>query len=643
MATGNSYDSTLAPELKACRGRVLKAFRDAEKVHRPYADRWREQQSLYLYHQALQEYVQKANDRDVAAREAAHAWKSNLCIPLIFGAIEVIVPRAISNNPTMTVKPKKAEGAAAAMQIKELLEQQQLDIDYDLKLEPTVRRGFKHGLGVQKISWKHTTRKVVRESKRSILPGNKAELREIVTFDGPDVEDVDIFDFFWDPSARSVETARYLIQRTWRDIGYIKQKVESEDWLPLDLEEVQKTRGSADTSFTTDPFLPSGVAASDMRAGRDHEVLEYHDREHVYTILNRQFVAVHDITPFYHREMPFQIFRPTLHEGQFVGIGEIEPIKHLQYELNTLRSQRRDNAAVVIDRVFAYQEGMLDPSMLQRGPGVAIATIGDPRETIFPIPVEDLPSSSYREEDAIKADFDRATGIDDSVAGASSGDTATGTQLVQAAANVRISHKTKRLMRETIRPAARQFIELNRQHVTKKKSVRIDDPEQPEGYRFEQIDPEIFAHAVEVSPDAGSTEPDNIVQKRNDALTLYNQLNGNPGIDQEALLKHLLDEHDIADAKSWLVPVDEQPPPEGAPVDPNAPPVAVDPNAAPPPGGPAPPDLGAVIQAVAHQLREMGTPETPVPDARVEQFIQSVLDEASGGAPASNGAVPQPA
>jgi len=584
------YEHEISPEHRACRKVVLDCFAQAEKVHRAYEEPWREQQTLYRTHRALIDYGRRANNRDVAAREIAHEWGAELAIPLIFSAIETIVPRALSSSPTMTVRPNRPSAAPASQAIKELLEQQQIDMDYDMKLLPTARRGFKHGLGVQKTYWKKTTRKVMREGKRRRLRGAKAELREIVTYDGPDVEDVDIFDFFWDPSARSVETARYLIHRTYRDFAYVKRMVESGGWLPLDLEAVAKTKGSSPGIHTTEYPLPFGISVDEKRAGRDYELLEYHDREHVYTILNRQFVAVCDITPFWHREMPFQIFRPTLAEGEFVGIGEIEPARHLQYELNTLRSQRRDNAAFVLDRVYAYWDGMVDPSTFKRGPGALIPTIGAPQEAVFPIPVEDLPSSSYREEDALKSDFDRLTGIDDSLAGAGQQETATGTQLVAQAANVRIAAKTKNLLNETIRPAARQILELNRQHITEARAIRIDDPEQPDGYRFAKIDPELLAADVDVTPDAGSTEPENVVQQRNDALTLFNQLNGNPGVKQDVLIKYLLDQHAIPDSAAWLAP------PE--------------------------PEVGDVLMAVAQKIAALGVPED-----RVESFMQEVAAE----------------
>lgn len=625
MLTSSEYEHSLPPEHKVALAKTVKSVETAQKVHDAYVSRWMEAYQLHRNHTALKNYVSTARDRDAAMREATAYWKAQLFIPLIFGTIETIVPRALSNNPTMTVRPNVPSAVEKCQTIKELLEQQQRDISYDLKLQPTARRGFKYGLGVQKTFWERKVRRVVKREPRSFLRGDRAVLAEIVSFEGPQVEDVDVADFFWDPAAKDVESARWLIHRTWRDLAYIKQRMELGEWFPdgdgpkspdqitdyLKMIGESGTGGMDSASLWGDRLDQLGISGQDTRAGRDHEVLEFHDRERVYIVINRQFVAVCDITPFWHREMPFQIFRPTLQEGEFVGISEIEPIKHLQHELNTMRGQRRDNANFVLDRVTAYMEGMVDPEALRRGPGALIPTITNPSEVIFQLPVEDLPASSYREEEAIKSDFDRATGIDESVAGSgAAGDTATGTQLVQQAAGVRIAQKTKNLMAETIRPAALQFLELNRQHLSEPRPIRIDNPDG--GFDFRAIGPEDVAADVDISPDAGSTEPDNRVQKVNDALTVFNQLVQNPEVDQRKLVLYLLEQNEVPDPESFLAP--------------------------------EAPNIGDALMAVGEAMADKGIPE----DA-IQQFLEPIAAQVAPpeaqqqGAPAPEQPAPQAA
>jgi hypothetical protein len=622
MLTPEAYKQDLDPKHKGALEVVIKAMEASKSIHQVYVDRWREAYKLHRNHTAIRNYVRTAGnerDRDRRAGEAADYWKAELCIPLIFSAIETIVPRAVTRIPTHTVLPLDIDSVPKTEKISEYLQQTKRNISYDRKLAPTARRGFKYGLGVQKTYWERKTRDVTRR-KKGILGRDKAVETKIVTYDGPQVEDVDIGDFFWDPAAKDVESARWLVHRTWRDIRYVKGQLESGDWFPesspseqadlLEMIAKSSTGGMDETSLWGDSLDSEGISGKDTRAGRDHEILEYHDGEYVYTIVNRQFVAICEETPFWHKSLPFQIFRPTIQEGEFVGISEIEPIKHLQYELNTLRSQRRDNAAFVIDRVTAYMEGMVDPDVLKRGPGAHIPTIGDPREVIFQLPVEDLPQSSYREEDALKADFDRATGIDESSAGAgAAGDTATGIQLVQGAANVRIAYKTRNLLTEVDRPAMWQFHELAQQHLSKPTPLRIDDSRSPIGYRFEEITPDDLMANVEIIPDDGSSEPENKTQEVNDALALFNQLNGNTNIDQRALAQYLLIKNGVTDTDALMA--DEQP------------------------------GVGDALMAVAQKLSEM----PGVDGQRIEEFMAPLLQQfappEAGQDAGQNGGPPQ--
>lgn len=146
--------------------------------------------------------------------------------------------------------------------------------------------------------------------------------------------------------------------------------------------------------------------------------------------------------------------------------------------------------------------------------------------------------------------------------GASGSETATGIQLIQAAANVRIALKTKNLLAETVRPAGRQWLELYRQHVDEPRDVRVPDASVPEGYRFTQVGPEQLLSDLDApEPEGGSTEPDNPVQRRQDALALYNAFGQSQVVDQHRLVTHVLREFGLGDAEQYVldpttVPVD---------------------------------------------------------------------------------------
>jgi hypothetical protein len=549
---------------------VKKAFDAAEKIHKPHAERWDESYGLYRNYRDLKKKMKgrAERDRDGIILGARREWAAELFIPYCFATVETIVPRVISQNPRMLVLPRTEEAKDSARRVQELLDVQQKDISYDLKLQSVARSGLKYGLGVGKTIWRREVRKVRRNVPRRLRGGYQTVETEVVLRNGPDFEPVNIWDFFWEPSASSIETAGYVIHRTWRSQEYVKGKVESGEWFPVDLEAVA---GLASSRVYSENIAPKMEAAgmSDYTSDQKlHEVWEYHDRERVYIILDRELVVVADNSPFFHRELPFQIYRPTPQEHEFVGIGEIEPIKHLQYELNTLRSQRRDNATMVMQKAFIYSEGFVDPDDLKIGPGKGIPVRGaNIRDVIQPLEFGEVPGSAYQEANEIKEDIERTTGVSDAVAGGAGmgttgTDTATGIQLVQAAANVRIALKARNLEVEVVREAGRQFMELDRQHILTPQQIRVDDPAVAEGYRFEEVGPQQLLDDIEHPiPDAGSTEPDNPAAKQNSALTLFQALQNNPRVDQGKLASFLLREFDVADAASYMyeegtVPVD---------------------------------------------------------------------------------------
>lgn len=550
-------------------GQIKDRHRASDQRRRPFIDRCNEYYGLYRnYRKLLAE-----PDRDLS--EAKRDWGAELFIPYCFATIETILPRILASNPQMKVKPKDEQALSSVDSIARLFEQRQAEIKYAMQLQPVVRSGLKYGLGVGKTMWDREAKTVRRNAPRALgYWHGMREVEETVTkSEGPTFEYVDIFDFFNDPNARDIDTSEFAIHRTWRSTQYVKERIESGAWgtakaldtgratrALIDMEAIEGL-GSSETrdNVYADRMRAAGLKdVTDMGAGKLHEVWEYHDRERVVTVLDKTFI-VQNKPCYFHAELPFQIFRPTPQEGEFFGIGEIEPIAHLQYELNTLRSQRRDNATLILQKAFMYTEGRLvDPNDLTIAPGEGIAVYGNPRDVIAPLDFGELPNSSYSEEEALKRDIERTTGVSDSVAGGDSTgsvDTATGIQLVQSAANVRIAQKTANLEAELINPAAGQWIELYQQFTFGDRTMTVEDAREPSGFRFESIGPEQLSQRVEIVADAGSTEPENLPQKRNDAMIVGNQMNGDPDIDQRKLKTWLLGEFGIAHPETWLTPL----------------------------------------------------------------------------------------
>lgn len=561
----------LSDDLKQIKERVCKEHSAAEKQHAVYRRRWNHLYGLYRsYEQFRDEHnATSENDRDRGLAQAKRQWGAELFIPYAFTVVETILPRMLSNRPRMLVLPRDRASEENVENMRSLIDAQQAQMRYEIGLQDTAKSGLIYGLGIQKTFWRNTL------SKRKVLvPGMSESWVEGYTtrgWDDPDAEDVDIFDFFWDPFAGSIEECRYVIHRTWRDTAYVKAMVESQKWnnpAGLSVADIESSGSTAKFDSThQERMVAAGQRDWDSKNNQLHEIWEYHNRGDVWTIMDRETPMQVGSNPAWHGELPFQAYRPTT-QGmkQLPGIGEIEPIEDLQQEMNTLRSQRRDNATLKLQQVVAYAEGLVDADDLQFFPGAAIPVNGDPRELLFPINVGDIPNSGYQEEGNLKSDIEMTTGISDPVSGTGdASQTATGVQLVQAAANVRIQLKTRRLEVETIAPATSQMISLNQQRITTNREIRIPalpTPEEPDRrWAWRELGPTELAGEFDCEPEGGSTAPDNVPQNRADAMQLMQLFGGLPElVDPRPLVKEALRLFGLKNVDTYLAPDQRVPP-----------------------------------------------------------------------------------
>jgi hypothetical protein len=624
-------------------GKIKKNKEASQRIHNeldPRFDMWYGLSRNYRKLASRHASATNARDRDGARdviTEMQRVFGEDLFVPWTYTTIETILPRILATDPKIKAKPNDEEQATleAIKPVERLFERDQARMDYELRLQETVRSGLRYGIGVQKLYWERKYRKghdiVPYQSK----DGYKVEPKDqILVYEGPMVEQVDIRDFFWDPIARDLASCGYLIHRTWRSLDYIADRVkegeerrsrgEDGGWAELDLEEI-KSLGSSNGRDKTwaGRQEASGLSGYSTEGNDVFEIWEFYDRDSVCTVLGEQLIVQEADNPFLHGDYPFQIYRPTLVEGEFVGIGEAEPIAHLNCELNTMRGQRRDAATLAMSPGFFYERGRLNPKNIRTGAGVFNPVDGPPNELVKQIPFSELPSSGVSEEEALKRDIEMTTGITETVLGSGGGETATGAQLSEQAANRRIKQKVKNLHVGVLRPAAKQMRELYRQHLSAApaQSFMVENPTTPTGYAQVQVGPEHLNANIEVEPIDGSTEPDNPVQKRTDAVQLVDAIAPfAEELNKTKLLTYILRQFGIDHPEEMLVP--------------------------------AGPKVEQIVEALGQTLKEQGMGDEQIHAllAAAYQKLQQPeqLDTSGAGAPqdppaSQNGSAPEPA
>lgn len=552
---------------------VLREFGRADKLHALLRQRWNLYYGLYRNYRKLGNDLKTVSprDRDTVSQEFVRVFGAELFIPYAFSTVETVLPRILSSNPRMLVLPKNSQAEAAIEPVRATFERDQAAINYELKLQDICRSGLLYGIGWGKTYWEKKYRKGKRFEPRTLESGDQIKDDRKLVYEGPQVEAPDIFDIFWDPAGKDVETCQFIIHRTWRTSEYVADMVKCGHWSPVDLQALSGMVGDSDRGgIWSDRMEAAGFKSVDLRGSNLHEVLEYHDRSKVYTVLNRQILVQNKQNPHHHGDLPFQLYRPTRVPSELQGIGEIEPIAHLQFELNTMRSQRRDAATLALNRGYFFQKGMIQPKDMNLGPNAFVPVMGEPRDVVWPMPIQDIPSSSVSEEAALKGDIVLTSGISETVAGTNapaSSTTATEVQLQMSAASERIKTKAKNLMLETIKSSTAQWRELYIQKTPEKAvEMRVPDPRTPSGYSFVKVSRKDFEN-TDVVPDAGSIAPENEAEKRANAIQFTQALA--PFMERlkpEKIVEYVLNQYGIRNADAWLA--EEQPEQPGGPPQP---------------------------------------------------------------------------
>lgn len=541
----------------------------------PYHKKWmRRANHFYGLYRNYQDFKNAYNStttergRDRVYGDAEGEFGEELFIPMCFSTVETILPAMLSMNPEMTVLPRDIASEPNVDSVKAMIESQQEKIKYPLRLQTIAKDGLITGLGVEKTRWRTDFRvkQQLQPDPESGFLSPQHVLEQL--FDDPDAEAVDPFDFIADPFCSGIEDAEGAFHRTWRSTRYVKNMALTGQWRNLESYTAEEVMGLAQSQKYNEVWnerrmigdRQTTTGSSSMGKADIHEVLEFHDGDRVVTILDRTIVVAQGENPNWHRELPFQVFRPTELAHELHGIGEIEPIEQLQEELNTLRTQRRYNADLVLQKVFAYHDGQVEREDIQFGPGYAIPVNGNPQEVLFPLQIGDIPNSGYQEEDRIGADIDRTSGVSDVIAGAglAGSDTATGVQLVQNAASRRIEAKTRRLELEIVGPCAEQWLKLNQQRILSNRDVRVPalpSPHEPDRrWAWMQVGPYQLAGEFEIRAVPNSMQPENIPQDRADAqmlMTLFAQV---PGIEAQKLAELALRKMGVKQPREYLAP-----------------------------------------------------------------------------------------
>lgn len=465
--------------------------------------------SFHESHQYHERYMRKVRDwynlyRCIYAGDKP-PFKNVVMLPLLFSACwsDVANKAAISLSGPQIIEmdPVDPDAGPSAKRAESLINQQFMDAELFQKMLDFLMSGDVYGTGILQYSWRNTVLPTIYRQKTL---GIEYPLRvDVTTFDGPDIEVLDILDFLPQPGKKDLDKMHHVHRRYYKDLDDLEdeayQAIERGEEPMFDQEALASLRGQPPTTMlAADMYERQNVwrswtqyqAERQTKYAKPIELIDYigmvpseYAKDGVrfrhITVANRR-VAVRNIPcPYGQLRKHFRTYSPMPDMHHFHGPGKVEIGATLAASANKLVSNRLDVLDLVLQpAMFVNDTTELDAQNLVLWPGRVIKVHGETGDTnirpmqwdlqAYPLVVNEL--------EAISRYTDMATGVQrDTIQGMLSGDRQTAREFLgrMEQARTRLGLEAKLFERNVIERLAEDFRMLNRQYLPVPKMVNL--------------------------------------------------------------------------------------------------------------------------------------------------------------------------
>lgn len=511
---------------------------------------------------------------------------ANLFIPYIYNIIETALPKILGSvfeaKPIITYKPVgPGDDIKGEMLTNLVYYQMKQHMKAATRFYEVYKCAIMYGTAISKQTWKYkekmimsremTEHEVLMDDGTTVMiPLRVPVQKKKVVYDAPDMKNIPIETFFFDPSAADVDDSPYCIQEYFKELHELQQGEKEGYYKNISKISEEKQDGALKARFDA-----SGLTIGDMANGV--RLWEYWTDDWCVTLANKSTVIRVEENPYFHRRKPFTRWVAVAMPNEFYGKSMVETLVDLQSELNTIRNQRIDNVSLALNRMFLIAKGSgIDIDQLKSRPNGFIE-VDDVDKDIKELIVQDVTSSAYRDEEITKTDMDVTSGVHNQDRGQAGErrETATTATLLSSASSERFRMQILLMEEDSLTDLGRQLAELNKQFLDDDTYIIItseDGTASTVPVSFEDID-------IDYDIMASGTATDATVNKevrKGQLIQLMSTAVNNPAVNQPELLKQIFKEFDFKNFEDLII---TQPPVDPNAVDPNAAPT--DPNAAP--------------------------------------------------------------
>ena len=424
-------------------------------------------------------------------------WRSDIYVPMGHVNVQVktakMVTAILSSDPFFRARARSGRFAQSEDVVEQLMLQQLEEMGWPKILHGWVLGHYIFGTGILKGYWKYEE---IEEEYEEIEyrpvyvklggetwqtgeePVTVKRTRTKVVYDGPAFEVVNIFDFYPDPQATSIKSARYVIHRREVSIDHLKAMAKKGVYKKSAVNKIAAMRSEASTDSSQKVEI-DGI--EDEALGKEThpgiEILE------CFTPTRKIVIGPSNVLlqtgknkfpriPFFdlpHLPSPHRLF----------GIATNEPVASIQKAVNKVHRLRFDNWLIQVHKMFVVSEDALrSPSDVVARPGAIIRVKGgrDIDNSIKELVKQPLPMESYMEQDTLERLNETITGVNEPAKGierrSGKSETATKTRMTAQGTSIRFGVELV-LIEPVIKEVLEFMHSLNQTFLTVPRVIRV--------------------------------------------------------------------------------------------------------------------------------------------------------------------------
>lgn len=477
--------------------------------------------------------------------------------PIIWSFIETIISRMLAKSPTIAYKPREDGDEEQAELLSQLFDYWFHKSDAFSVLSDFLKQALIYGTAIIKVDWYTSPSRVVKSYVTDPMTGEAVidpmtgqfmtQEEEVVNYDDPRIQNVNIYDFFFDPNATTIEDAGWVIHQYYTTVEELEainagapEPIFSTKALKELKDQADALTRSEQESYEQERRAATGYTSNDHTRGKGQiKIWEMWEDNKLCVVANESVVLREGENPYWHGLKPFIRFIDSSNTLEFYGKGEIEPVEKLIHALNTLMNQRIVNISQILNPVWKARPNV-DDTELQFIPNTVIH-VNDMNDADI-MKQQDVTTSSFQEQSVIVEQIQRALGVTDYVQGIQTpGQTKAEVEIKTAQANARFSTKLMFFEQVALKKLGEIVYSLYQQFVTSEKIIRVAGTK---GQNFVRLTPADLVGRFDVEPESGSTlEVDSEANQRT-YMTLYSVMQGKPWINQMKLDEKAFKEFD---------------------------------------------------------------------------------------------------